>query len=56
MRETRTGGKGRDFPHPKPVNKIELSTEHGRLRLILTIVFLAIGAAAIAYGVSGLSS
>lgn len=56
MRETRTGGKGRDLPHPKPVNKIELSDEHRRLRLILAVVFLAVGAFLIAYGVANLSS
>ncbi|MBD5394387.1 MAG: hypothetical protein HDR71_08965 [Lachnospiraceae bacterium] len=56
MRETRTGGKGRDLPHPKPVSKIELPSEHGRLRLILTVLFLVIGAFFIAYGVANLSS
>ena len=56
MRETRSGGKGRDLPHPKPVDKIELSDEHKRLRLILTAVFLIIGAFFIAYGVANLSS
>ncbi|MCM1540951.1 MAG: hypothetical protein NC121_06770 [Blautia sp.] len=56
MRETRTGGRGRDLPHPKPVNKIELSTEHKRLRLILAAVFLVAGALLIAYSVANLSS
>lgn len=56
MRETRTGGKGRDLPHPKPVNKIELSTKHKRLRVILAVAFLAVGVIAIAYGVANLSS
>ncbi|MBD5549934.1 MAG: hypothetical protein HDQ96_01980 [Lachnospiraceae bacterium] len=56
MRETRTGGKGRDFPHPKPVNKIDLSAEHGRLRLILAVIFLVAGASFIAISVSNLSS
>ncbi len=56
MRETRTGGKGRDLPHPKPVTKIDIPTEHGRLRLILTVIFLAVGAFFIAYGVSNLSA
>lgn len=56
MRETRTRGGGRDVPHPKPVEKIELSTEHRRLRLILAVLFLALGAFLIAYGVGNLSS
>lgn len=56
MRETRTGGKGRDLPHPGPVNKIELSARYGRLRLILTVIFLVIGAFFIAYGAANLSS
>ncbi|MDE7202686.1 MAG: hypothetical protein K2O91_12485 [Lachnospiraceae bacterium] len=56
MRETRTGGRRRDLPHPRPVNKIELSAEHGRLRLILAVVFLVMGAFFIAYSVANLSS
>lgn len=56
MRETRTGGKGRDLPHPKPVEKIDLSDKHKRLRLILTVVFLIVGAFFIALGVANLSS
>lgn len=55
MRETRGGGK-RDYPHPRPVNKIELSAGHGRLRLILAVAFLVLGAVFIAYGVANLSS
>ncbi|MDE6750673.1 MAG: hypothetical protein K2K21_16670 [Lachnospiraceae bacterium] len=56
MKETRTGGKGRDLPHPKPVEKIDLSDKHKRLRLILTAVFLIVGAFFIAFGVANLSS
>ena len=56
LRETRTGGRRRDLPHPRPVNKIELSAEHGRLRLILAVVFLVMGAFFIAYSVANLSS
>lgn len=56
MRESRTGGRGRELPHPRPVNKIELSTEHKRLRLILAAVFLAAGALLIAYSLGNLSS
>lgn len=54
MRETR--GRGRDLPHPKPVEKIDLSDKHKRLRLILTVVFLIVGAFFIAFGVANLSS
>ncbi len=54
MKETRGGG--RNLPHPKPVNKIELSTKYRRLRLILAVVFLVAGAFFIAYGVANLSS
>lgn len=56
MKETRTRGGGTNLPHPKTVNQIELSTEHKRLRLILAVVFLAIGGIAIACGVANLSS
>lgn len=56
MKETRTGGRGRDLPHPKPVNKIELPTGHRRLRLTLAAVFLMAGAFLIAYSVGKLSS
>ena len=56
MKESRTGGRGRDLPHPRPVNKIELPAEHRRLRLILAIVFLIVGAFFIAFSVANLSS
>lgn len=56
MRETRGGRRGSGFPHPKPVNKIELPTGHRRLRLILALVFLLAGAFLIAYSVGNLSS
>lgn len=55
LRESRRGGR-RELPHPKPVEKIEISSEHGRLRLALTIIFLVVGAFFIAYGVANLSS
>lgn len=55
MRETRNRG-GREAQHPKPVDKIELSTGHKRLRLALAVVFLAVGAVSVAYGVAHLSS
>lgn len=56
MRESRTGGGGRDLPHPKPVNKIELPSEHRRLRLVLAVVFLIVGAFFLAISVANLSS
>ena len=56
MRESRAGGRGRDLPHPRPVNKIELPAEHRRLRLILAVVFLIVGAFFIAFSVANLSS
>lgn len=49
-------GRGRKVLHPRPVEKIELSTEHKRLRLILAVVFLVIGIISIAIGVSALFS
>ena len=41
----------RQLPHPKPVEKIELSEKHIRLRIVLTVVFLLIGVSALVYGV-----
>lgn len=49
---SRTRKSNRDLPHPKPVQKIELSEKHITLRSILAVVFLLIGAGFIAYGVS----
>lgn len=40
----------RDLPHPKPVEKVELSGKHIRLRIVLTVVFLVIGVSALVYG------
>ncbi|MGM9537877.1 MAG: hypothetical protein ACI3VN_06050 [Candidatus Onthomonas sp.] len=54
MRETRAGN--RDLPHPKPVEKIELSEKHFGLRLVLAVVLLVVGAGCIAYAVSSLFS
>lgn len=56
MKETRTGSSGERIPHPKPVEKIELSDKHWRLRLALTVVFLAVGAAFLAYSAASLFS
>lgn len=44
----RRAGK-RDMPHPKPVEKIELSERHTKQRIILTALLLAIGMAALGY-------
>lgn len=41
----------RDLPHPKPVQKVELSENHIKLRIVLTVVFLVIGVSALVYGV-----
>ncbi len=41
----------RDLPHPRPVEKVELSEKHIRLRIVLVIVFLLIGVSALVYGV-----
>ncbi len=40
----------RDLPHPKPVEKVELSQRHIRLRIVLTVMFLLIGVSALVYG------
>lgn len=56
MRETRGGGREGGLPHPKPVRQIELSTEHRRLRLLLTALFLVVGVVSLAYGVTNLSA
>lgn len=56
MRETRRGGRKSNLPTPKPVEKIELSDEHKRLRLTLAVIFLLVGAFFLAYGVAHMSS
>lgn len=55
MKETRGGGRN-NLPHPKPVNRIELSTKYRRLRLILAVAFLIVGVLLIAYSASNLSA
>lgn len=40
----------RDLPHPKPVEKVQLSEKHVKLRIVLVAVFLVIGVTALAYG------
>ncbi|MCD8366262.1 MAG: hypothetical protein LUC83_10765 [Clostridiales bacterium] len=46
----RTVNTKRTPPHPKPVEKVELSEKHLKRRLVLTILFILVGAGAIAYG------
>ncbi len=46
----RTVNTKRTPPRPKPVEKVELSEKHLKRRLVLTILFLLLGAGAIAYG------
>ncbi len=52
----RTRGDNRDLPHPKPVEKIELSEKHTKLRLVLTILLLLVGVGLITYAISSLFS
>ncbi len=52
----RTRKDNRDLPHPKPVEKIELSEKHIGLRLILTVLLLLAGAGLITYAISSLFS
>lgn len=48
--------KGRRQPYLPPVEKIELSSSHSMAKLAAALILLAVGVAAIAYGVSGLFS
>lgn len=50
----RTARDNRDRPHPKPVEKIELSEENVTRRLIAAVIVLVIGGAALAYAVTNL--
>ena len=54
MRRTRTDN--RDLPHPKPVEKVELSEKHIGLRVILAVLLLFLGAGCFAYAISSLFS
>jgi len=40
----------RDLPHLKPVEKVQLSEKHVKLRIALTVIFFIIGASALIYG------
>lgn len=51
---SRTARDNRDRARPKPVERIELNEKHPGLRLVLAVVFLLIGGASLAYGVSQL--
>ena len=46
---SRTARDKRDLPHPKPVQKIQLSDDNVKGRLIAAVIALVIGAAALAY-------
>ena len=52
----RTARDNRDLPHPRPVQKIQLSEEHIGRRLIAAVIVLVIGGAALAYAFSQLMS
>ncbi len=45
----RTARDNRDLPHPKPVQRVELSDRHIRLRLFCVVVFVLVGASCLAY-------
>jgi hypothetical protein len=46
--------KNRDLPHPKPVQKIELSEKNVKLRILFIVLFLALALAAFTRGIQGL--
>ena len=50
----RTARDNRDLPHPKPVERIELSQEHAGPRLAAAAALLLLGAGLLAYTVMGL--
>lgn len=41
----------RDLPHPKPVERVQLSEKHIKLRIALAVIFFVIGVSALIYGV-----
>lgn len=43
--------KNGNLPHPKPVEKVELSERYVGLRVVLFLVLLVVGVSAIAYGI-----
>lgn len=50
----RTARDNRDVPHPKPVEKMELSDRKTKLRLAVVIVMILVAAGAFAYGVTAM--
>ena len=48
----RNSNRGKDLPHVRPVQRIELSESHVKLRMILIVVLLAIATVAIVIGLS----
>lgn len=46
----RTARDNRDMPHPKPVEKIELSEKHTKLRFVIVVLLVLIAVIAFAYG------
>ena len=48
----RNSNRGKDLPHERPVQRIELSESHVKLRMILIVVLLAIATVAIVIGLS----
>lgn len=47
----RTARDNRELPHPKPVERIELSDKGARVRLVLVIILILVAVAAFVYGV-----
>lgn len=45
----RTARDNRDLPHPRPVQKVQLSEDHARRRLIAVVLLVLLGGAALAY-------
>ncbi|MCD8069040.1 MAG: hypothetical protein LUE87_09170, partial [Lachnospiraceae bacterium] len=45
----RTARDNRDLPHPRPVQRVELSDRHIRLRLFLVVILVLVGGSCLAY-------
>ncbi|MCD8326397.1 MAG: hypothetical protein LUC90_06865, partial [Lachnospiraceae bacterium] len=45
----RTVGDNRNMPHPKPVQRVELSDKYIRLRLFLVVILILVGGSCLAY-------
>ncbi|MCD7806238.1 MAG: hypothetical protein LUH19_02735 [Lachnospiraceae bacterium] len=48
----RTARDNRDLPHPKPVQRVELSDQHVGLRIFLVVILVLIAGSSLAYAVS----